>query len=172
MALDPTRFDELLRLASRSAVHLEMRDGYMRSDPAFIQWQAGEVIDPAALWPQWYELLGEAVARSVAIRRARIVSEPLSDYVAFEHTITEALNIAAGEDVRWLPRRQATDLALPGNDFWLFDNQLVLVNHFNGDGEATEPELLDDPAVAKLCATAFEAVWERGVPHAAYAPAR
>jgi len=23
----------------------------------------------------------------------------------------------------------------------------------------------DDPAVARLCATAFEAVWERAVPH-------
>lgn len=30
-------------------------------------------------------------------------------------------NVKAGEEVRWLPRRQASDLALPGNDFWLFD---------------------------------------------------
>ncbi|MEU1282936.1 DUF6879 family protein [Kitasatospora sp. NPDC005856] len=172
MALDPTRFDELLKLAKHSAVHLEMRDGYMRSDPAFIQWQAGEVLDPAALWPQWYELVGEAVSRGVVVRRARIVSEPLSDYVQFEHAITEGLNLAAGEDVRWLSRRQATDLALPGNDFWLFDGKLVLVNHFDGDGEPTAPELVDDPAVTELCATAFAAVWERGVPHATYTPAR
>jgi hypothetical protein len=28
----------------------------------------------------------------------------------------------------------------------------------------------DDPAVAKLCATAFESVWERAIPHEASQP--
>jgi len=28
------------------------------------------------------------------------------------------------------------------------------------------PEVTDDPAVVKLCATAFEAVWQRAIPHA------
>jgi hypothetical protein len=31
------------------------------------------------------------------------------------------MNAAAGEDVRWLPRRRASDLALPGTDFWVLD---------------------------------------------------
>ena len=171
MALDPNRFDELLGRCVRSAVHLEMRDGYMRSDPAFVDWQAGQRLDPATRWPQWSAMLSEAIGRGVIIRRARIISEPISDYVHFEHEITDDLNIAAGEDVRWLPRRQATDLVLPGNDFWLFDGQLVLVNHFDGAGEATAPELIDQPSTVKLCASAFEAVWERAVPHSEYRPA-
>lgn len=29
-------------------------------------------------------------------------------------------------------------------------------------------EILHDPALAKHCATAFEAVWERAVPHEQY----
>ena len=33
--------DELLRTCERSAVHLEMRDGYSRTDPMFTRWQAG-----------------------------------------------------------------------------------------------------------------------------------
>jgi hypothetical protein len=32
-------------------------------------------------------------------------------------------------------------------------------------------ELTTDPALVKPCATAFEAVWERAVPHAEYHPA-
>ena len=76
-----------------------------------------------------------------------------------------------GEKVRWLPRPRATDIALPGNDFWLFDGSRVLVNHFTGDGEVAGHELIDDdPALAKLCATAFEAVWERAIPHEDYLP--
>lgn len=29
----------------------------------------------------------------------------------------------AGEDVRWLPDRRTSDIALPGDDFWLFDGR-------------------------------------------------
>lgn len=84
--------------------------------------------------------------------------------------MTEALNIAAGEQVRWLTRRAATDIALPGNDFWLFDSRLVLVNHFDGEGENLELELSEAPDLAKLCETAFEAVWQRATPHAEFRP--
>jgi hypothetical protein len=85
--------------------------------------------------------------------------------------VTPAANLAAGEQVRWLPRRNASDLALPGNDFWLFDGTAVLFNYFSGDGTAAGTELRDEPAVVKLCAAAFEAVWDRAVPHEDYRPA-
>jgi hypothetical protein len=39
--------DELLRSCERSAVHLETRDCYSRTDPLFIRWQAGHRDDPA-----------------------------------------------------------------------------------------------------------------------------
>jgi hypothetical protein len=119
--------EQSLRTAAVSAVHPEMRDGYM-----------------------------------------------LSDYVRFEYDITGGHNAYAGEDMRWLPRRQATGLALPGNDFWLFDGETLLVNHFSGAGDRTATEHVTehvtDPAVVKLCATAFDAVWNLAVPHAEYTP--
>ncbi|MGA5823435.1 DUF6879 family protein [Kitasatospora sp. NPDC094028] len=161
---------ELLAQCQESALHLEMRDGYMRDDPMFIAWQAGHRDDPAdraSWWRPWLELIRQTVDRGVAVRRARIVSEPVSDYIRFEHDITFT-NVAAGEEVRWLPRRLATDLALPGNDFWLLDGKTLLVIHFSGDGDVTDREVIDDPAVTSLCATAFEAVWERATPHDQY----
>ncbi|MER5636520.1 DUF6879 family protein [Kitasatospora sp. NPDC002227] len=170
VSLDPNRFGDLLKHCQRTAVHLEMRDGYMRSDQAFIDWKAGQRLDAATRWPEWFAIVTEARSRGVSVRRARIVSEPVSDYVQFEYEVTEGLNVAAGEDVRWLPRRGATDLALPGNDFWVFDDQLLLVNHFDGDGEWTSPEQTDDQNTVKLCATAFEAVWDRATPHSEYQP--
>ncbi|MGH3678977.1 MAG: DUF6879 family protein, partial [Natronosporangium sp.] len=79
---------------------------------------------------------------------------------------------AAGEEVRWLPRRRASDLALPGNDFWLFDERTVIFNHFAGDGGAIDDseEVSTDPAIANLCRSAFESVWARATPHAKYQP--
>ncbi|WP_406069358.1 DUF6879 family protein [Streptomyces sp. NBC_01020] len=75
--------------------------------------------------------------------------------------------------MRWLSRRKATDIALPGNDFWLFDSRVVLVNHLDGEGGNVELELelelelSEAPDLAKLCEAAFEAVWQRATPHAA-----
>ncbi|GAB2968608.1 hypothetical protein GCM10023080_034440 [Streptomyces pseudoechinosporeus] len=76
--------------------------------------------------------------------------------------------IEAGEDVRWLPRRQTTDLSLPGNDFWLFDDRLACVHHFDGDGAVVDDEFIENQALIKHLAAAFEAVWERAVPHDQY----
>lgn len=167
MTAVPT-FEELFRDCRESAVHLEMRDSYMKSDPAYRDWIAGVAFEPAERWADWLTLVSEATSRGVKVRRARVVSEPVSQYIRFEHEVTDGLNIAAGEDVRWLPRRKATGIALPGNDFWLFDGQLIRWNHFAGDGASGGGEISEDPAAAKLCAEAFEAVWDRGVPHDQY----
>ncbi|MGW2226633.1 DUF6879 family protein [Streptomyces formicae] len=165
-------FDELLDSAEHTAVHLEMRDAYGVSSEAddFAHWQATgqRDTDPASpYWGPWVELIRRTVARGVRVRRARIVSEPVSDYIRFEHAGTE-INLGAGEDVRWLPRRRASDIALPGNDFWLIDGKLIHWNHFTGAGGSGGAEISDDEAAAKLCAEAFETVWARAVPHAEY----
>jgi hypothetical protein len=145
-----------------------MRDGYMRSDPRFAAWQAGSR-DGLAVASSWLALTSNLASKGVAVRRARIVSEPVSDYVRFEHHLTDS-NVAAGEEVRWLPRRRASDLALPGNDFWLFDDEVALFLHFDGDGELApdDEEVSTDPKAVRLCADAFAAVWARAVPHADY----
>jgi len=163
-------FAELLGRCERSAVHLEMRDSYASTD-RFEAWKRGERIDwddRASWWHPYDQLIADTVARGVSIRRARIVSEPVTEYIRWEHYVTHA-NVTAGEDVRWLPRRRATDIALPGNDFWLFDGELLRVHHFSGDGAVVEDEITDGPATVKLCASAFEAVWDRAVPHHLYA---
>ncbi|MFJ8583587.1 DUF6879 family protein [Streptomyces sp. NPDC093595] len=164
----PLTFKELFRDCQRTAVHLEARDAYSKTDSAFVDWKAGKPIDPAERWGAWRSIVSEAVARGVEVRRARIVSTPVSEYIRFEHAVTEGLNIAAGEQVRWLPRRNASDLLLPGNDFWLFDSRLVYLNHFDGEGEPTEPEITENADLAKLCESAFESVWNRATPHAEF----
>ncbi|MET7718697.1 DUF6879 family protein [Streptomyces sp. NPDC005407] len=164
--------DELIHGCAHSALHLEMRDSYAVDYEAgpFAAWRSGFRHDPAdraSWWRPWLHLMSVTVARGVVVRRARIVSEPVSEYIQYEHSGTFT-NIAAGEQVQWLPRRRASDIALPGNDFWLFDNQWVRWNHFAGDGSSMGGEISDDPSAAKLCAEAFEAVWSRVIPHDQY----
>jgi hypothetical protein len=148
-----------------------MRDAYTPSDPSFLAWQGGPPFDRTEREQSWHRLVGGAVARGVSFRRARIVSEPITPYIRFEYDVTESTNLAAGERVRWLPRRHASDLCLPGNDFWLLDGRLIRFAHFAGNGDFLEDALTEDPAVARLCASAFEAVWERATDHEKYQPA-
>jgi hypothetical protein len=162
----PPRFAELFRECEGTAVHLEMRDAYRRSDPAFVDWKAGIPVNPVTHWAEWFGIVREATRRGVEVRRARIVSTPVSEYIRFEYAVTADLNVAAGEEVRWLSRRRATDLQLPGNDFWVFDSRVVLVNHFDGEADDMNVEFAHDPVLVKLCSSAFESVWDRATPHA------
>jgi hypothetical protein len=82
-----------------------------------------------------HDLVREHTAAGVEFRRARIVSEPLADYIRFEYE-SAAFNIAAGEQVRWLPRHATPGLLAPLADFWLFDDRLVRFGFFAGTGRS------------------------------------
>ncbi|MFJ5881197.1 DUF6879 family protein [Kitasatospora cineracea] len=167
-------FDQLIGGARHSAVHLELRDSYRVPDEAdaverFRLTGASDLDPESEYWRDWKAMVREASARGVAVRRARVVSEPVTLYTRYLHAMTQ-VNVIAGEEVRWLARRRTCDLALPGEDFWLIDGNRVRFNHFTGDGDWAEPRFsyTEDPAVTKLCAAAFDAVWERAVPHEQY----
>jgi hypothetical protein len=163
-------FPVLLRACVSSAAHLEMRDAYTPDDPWFRAWLAGDREEfEQRLTRPWLDLIREVTGRRVRVRRARVASEPVTDYMRFEHATT-ASNIAAGEDVRWLPRHLATGLLLPANDFWVFDGQRAQFNYFSGPGEFLDTRLSVDSAIAVQCAAAFDAVWERAIPHQDYQP--
>jgi hypothetical protein len=162
-----------LAKARRSAVHLELRDAYQPGDPEFIAWQQGKRLDPAAdrsaWWRPFLDVVAETTGRGVIMRRARVVSEPVTDYIRYEYDVTFP-NVAAGELVRWLPRRKAADIALPGTDLWMFDNESVLFTYFSGIGEVVDREWRTEPDVVEMVRAAFEAVWERATPHEEYRP--
>ncbi|MFE6156255.1 DUF6879 family protein [Streptomyces sp. NPDC057889] len=165
-------FADLLANCRRSAVHLETRDvyGVAEEDEDFKAWRAGrryELDDRGAWWNSFHDSVADAVSRGVVMRRARVVAEPVSEYISYEHSCTPQ-NLAAGEDVRWLPRRLASDLLLPGNDLWIFDDRLIRFSLFAGNGRFVSDVLEDADDIVKRHAEAFEAIWERSIPHADY----
>jgi hypothetical protein len=167
-------FSRALTSARESAFHLEQRDSYALADvhrEPFRSFVDSGALDTAFM-ADWSASVREAAARGVEFRRLRIVSEPVSDYIRWEHAVTVS-NIEAGESVRWLSRRTCPAVAVVPFDFWLFDGKTVLVNHFAGDGSWPEPsaELRTEPALVKLVAESFEAAWSRGIPHDRYTPA-
>jgi hypothetical protein len=145
-----------------------MRDLY--HEPVMVAaWRSGE-LGRMNLWLEncltWIDWVRPAVDRGVDVRRARIVSEPPSEYIRFEYDTTRQVALAAGENVRWLPRSLADSIRLPANDFWLVDDS-VYFTHFSGDGLRVG-DAEGTPADVEFCAIAFEQVWSLGIDHTDY----
>ena len=171
--MESITYDQLDRLFTsfkREAAHLEMRDTYGTAVelPHLRRWLDGEPDDLD--WLQaWFDAVRAGTAAGKTFRRARIVSEPVSEYQRW--VLKDAhLYVAAGEDIRWVPRRLASAVALPGNDFWLFDRELVVFLIFAGNGLVVDYLSTTDPAAIELCVTAFEAVWRLSIPTRDYNP--
>ena len=164
-------FDELLHSGfEREALHLEMRDAYGTAVelPYMAKWARGEPDDLE--WLQgWSATLREHVKAGKCVRRARVVSEPLSDYQRWSYSIANPM-VEAGEDIRWVPRRLVSSVALAGNDFYLFDDRLALFLLYSGNGLSVGTLSSSEPADLRLCRSAFEAVWKLSIPHREYVP--
>ncbi len=171
--LTDEQWGKLLSSCRQSASHLEMRDTYDADDEQerLQRFLATGQRDHEAEYPQrraWLEAVRRVTAAGVRVRRVRLVSEPISDYIRFEHAGAGA-TIESGEDLRWLPRRLAYGIVAPVNDFWLLDGERVVFNNFDGNGRPLGQVMTSDPAIAELCRDSFAAAWKAAIPHHEYA---
>ncbi|MFD7156457.1 DUF6879 family protein [Kribbella sp. NPDC059898] len=161
---------ELLKTFKRSSIHLETRDAYGTEVelPYMAKWAAGEPDDLE--WLQdWCTTVRGHVAAGRTIKRARIVSEPLSDYQRWTLTIAKPI-VEAGEDERFVPRRQVSELSFPGNDYYVFDDERVVFLHYSGAGLNNALTTTTNPATVEMCQQAFEQVWPLAIPFSEYKP--
>lgn len=166
--------DNFFTTFEREALHLELRDVYAVKDEAerfarFLEKGYRDHDVEAEERQPWMALIQDATAAGKVFRRARVISEPVTDYIRYEWAGTES-NVEAGEEIKWLPRRLASAIPMPGNDFWLFDNSTVVFTVFTGEGDVFERQLTVNPTVVQLCHSAFETVWSLAIPHAEYRP--
>nr|WP_238357255.1 DUF6879 family protein [Kribbella italica] len=153
-----------------NAVHLETRDAYGTETelPHMAKWAAGEPDDLD--WLQsWCTKVRNHVKNGRTVRRAKIVSEPLSDYQRWAYTLIGPM-VEAGEDIRRVPRRSTSSIAIPGNDFYVLDDRLVVFLHYAGSGLNIALTTSTDSADLDRCRSAFEQVWALSIPHRDYKP--
>lgn len=158
-------FEGLFREFGREAFQLQVREvpaGHGAA--AFQRFLTGEGDDLG--WRQgWLELVRDAVAAGRSIRRVRVVSVPHGDYTRWGLTVA-ARDVAAGEEVLWLPRHFA-DSAMSTDDFWLFDDERVVFEVFQ-DGRFVGGAATTDPAIVERCRSLRDRVWRRAIPHQEY----
>jgi hypothetical protein len=165
-------FDALFQTFDRTAFHLEVQDSYHTPEEAgpFDLFLAGQPDDFAWHEP-WLELVRQATAAGRRITRARVVTVPHVPYTRWGLTVAP-LNIAAGEDIRWLPRHLTEDIELTTDDYWLFDDRLVVFTVFEPGGRFAGGASTTDPRIVRYCREAHQAVWARAIPHDQYVSSR
>jgi hypothetical protein len=169
--ITPAQRDELFNSFERDAFHLELRDDYGSpiEDTPYARWQRGEPDDYAWLDP-WLSLMKRVTGDGKTVRRVRVITEPHSEYVTWERSLTD-LNIGVGEDIRWLPRHQlpkGVTFPLNGNDWWLYDDRLLAVGHFDSDGRVLGSEIVEEEAVVAECVRLRDLLWTVAIPHSEY----
>lgn len=171
----PSSSAELKRLClgiRKSFVHLETRDAYGTETelPHLARWKRGAPDDLESWCGWWFEMLRGHRVAGRSCRRAKVVSEPLSEYQRWSLSIQDAF-VEAGEEFGYVPRPQLATVLLPGSgDFYVFDDELVLFLHYAGSGLNASYETTDDPNIVKMCREAFETVWGLAVPFRDYRP--
>src|SRR5882724_2119550 len=169
-SLTQREYHDALKRFDHQSRHVEMRDAYGTETelPQMARWAAGEPDDGEWLRPYCDAVRADAAAGRTR-RRAHVVSEPLSDYHRWTHSIVGPM-VDAGDDLRWVSRRLVSSIAFPGNDFYLLDDHLVVFLHYTGNGRNVDYVSSTDPHDIALCGAAFGAVWPLGIPHHEYKP--
>lgn len=150
--LDVTEFWRLFETFEHTAYRLEARDRYQVAEEAepLRRFVAGEPADDA-WFMDFYRAVEGWTAAGKRVQRVRVVTEPHTEYVRFCLDLAR-LNTAAGEDIRYLPRTRARNLALPEVDYWLFDSRRLLLLRFDECDRLLGGELIEDPAqVGRFC---------------------
>ena len=160
-------FQDMLRSSVR-AFHLELRDDYRveGEEVPFEKWLKGE-FDDFEWRSGWLSFMKEVTGSGVRVERARVVTEPHTDYIRWELAL-DPQNIEVGEDIRYLPRHDAADIVLPDEDCWLFDDDRLVLSLFKSDGGSGGfAQMFDSGLVAQYRAVCDQ-VWSRAVRHAEY----
>jgi hypothetical protein len=163
-------FDEFTALlaGSKRAWHLELRDTYkVESEDEPFQRFLDNQPDDYEWLNDWLSLIRNVTAEGVTVQRARVMSVPHCDYTRWGLAVAPHA-IAAGEDIRYLPRHLAQGIDFPDEDYWLFDDDTLVLSVFSDDGRtggfAREP----DSDLTAHCRLVRDQVWARAVPFAGY----
>jgi len=150
-----------------TAFRLESRERYNESEEAdhVRRFLAGE---PDYAWnDEWAEMIRRRTRSGQRMMRVRVVSEPHSDYTRFGLDLAR-VNVAAGEDIRYLPRDRAAGLDLPSYDFWLIDSSRLGILRFGDDDVLLGAEIITDPAEIVRHCYWRDVAWHYAIPFADY----
>lgn len=146
MLLAGSQWRETFDSMKSEAFRLETLPVYRvpQEEEAIQRFLAGQPLDPADT-AAWTERVKGYVASGRRVGRVHVITRPLNDYLKFEFAHYRH-NVAAGEDVRILDLTDRPNPGLPDQDFWMFDESLVVLMNYEPDGTQINREVFEGDA--------------------------
>lgn len=99
-------------------------------------------------WAQgddWMDQLGDEQGRGIRQYRVHIWHSPIGAYLRYECEWGYAYTTKAGEEVYILDTAETSrPNGLPDTEFWLYDDQHVVLMHYDNKGRFTDAEALPE----------------------------
>lgn len=154
----------MLRTFATSAFRLEARQSYATDEEAaaFATWQERgcipDAVDP--LIAAWTGIVCARIEGGAVMRRVRVVSHPMTEYVRFELALQRAHSVPAGEQVRVVDAELHPDLAR-ADDFWLLDDRVGVRLIYDDAGQLIRLERMTTGEVGSA-RSVRDAAWAAG----------
>ncbi|GAA2116657.1 DUF6879 family protein [Streptomyces synnematoformans] len=107
------------------------------------QWRAGKRLDPLTHSDEYTDDLKRLRSEGKRKGRVHIVSRPLSEYLRFEFSQYYEANVRAGDEIRILDVTDRPNPLAGVQDFWMFDQESVVLMNYKPDGTQINRELYD-----------------------------
>jgi len=159
-SLTDTELGEQVLGVAHTAFRLELQPAYIEPIEAetLARFLAGTPDNPpdVPFLHAWFDRIRQLTQDGKRIERVRIIDEPPTGYQKWARLIGW-WSTAAGEHIRYLTRTHAHHIGLlpaAGNtDWWLLDNNRLILMHFDPAGTRTSAQLTTDPAtIEQACA--------------------
>ena len=141
-------FLNAVRTFRRTAFRLETRDsyalGYERAD--FERFLAGSPVPPSELdwWRPWLDQVAQFAREGKTVSRVRVLAEPPTDYQRWMLWSTPWHDAPARRSATCRAGRR-TRSGFPTHDWWLLDDERVIIMAFDDDGNPVQKTLVTDP---------------------------
>ncbi|MBF6332524.1 DUF6879 family protein [Nocardia transvalensis] len=161
--------DKVIHDCRREAFHLELQDEYGTSEgiEPFRNWLEGGRDEDYGWLRSWLDLVSDMTMHGATMRRARVVTVPHTDYTQWLLEVSRQ-NIAAGEEIRYIPRDRVDPNRLTTDDWWLLDDRTVAFTAFEPDGRLGGGAVTNDPRIVAYCREVRDYVWKAAIPYAEY----
>lgn len=122
--------------------------------------------DPAE--DEWAALLRANAAAGRTQQRVHVITEPITDYLAYELTWEYGPHVFAGEEIRIIPVTVGWPADVPTQDFWLFDSTILFDMHYDADGLWLGIEPVTDATRVAAACFARDAALHHSIPWRVY----
>jgi hypothetical protein len=136
----------------RSAWRLETRPFYGADADEFQRYQHGQspTAEHQRQRQRWIDRIARATSAARTIGRVLVVTGPLTPYLRWR-VETGRGHAAAGEDIRIADCAQHPALAEVDSDFWIFDDERVLLLEYDPQGAFLGSRQVTDRAIIERC---------------------